>query len=335
MSDIIDVAKLAKVSIATVSRYLNTPDIVKPSTQKRIKEAIDELGYRPSPIARNMRKQESKYIAMLLEDMSNPFYTEVLNGAEFAAIKHGYNIVVLNINKEEEKKDYYFDLIYRRGFIGAIYCFTMNEEDEKLLINLKNKGVHFCLIENELFKDKYVCINTNNYSGGYEGAKFLIGKKHKKIAIVSADSFFDQMNARKAGFIDALNDNTLEYDPDLFFYTDLSIDGGMKIGEKILDKKDEFSAIFSFSDIISIGLMKYLRKNGIRVPQDVSILSFDDIEWSKIVEPPLTTIHQRKRKLGLEAVECILKSINGNDSQDSIILDTYIVERETVKDMNK
>ena len=334
MSDIIDVAKLAKVSTATVSRYLNTPEIVKQSTRRRIQEAINELGYSPSPIAQSMRSQATRYIAIVLEDMSNPFYTEVLNGAEYSALKNGYNIVVLNINREKEKRNYYFDIIRRRGFIGVIYCFTMYEEDEKILSRLKGEGVHFALIENELFKDRYICINTNNYNGGYQAGEYLIQNGHRDIAVIGASSFHDQMNSRKEGFIDSMKDHSIDYDPDLIFDTPLNIDGGIKIGEEIYKNINKLTAVFCFSDIISIGLMRFLKSKNINIPDDVSILSFDDIEWAKIVTPPLTTIHQRKRKLGLEAVESVIRSIKGDSKLESIILDTYIVERETVKNIN-
>ncbi len=335
MSDIIDVAKLAKVSTATVSRFLNKPEVVKSSTRKRIQEAIKELGYRPSPIAQSMRRQATKYIALVLEDMSNPFYTEVLNGAEYSALENGYNIVVLNINKEQDKKNYYFDIIYRRGFTGVIYCFTMHEEDEEILKKLNDEGVHFALIENELFKEKYTCINTNNYKGGYQAAEYLLKNGHKQIAAIGASSFHDQMNSRKEGFIDCLKDNSVDFNQDLLFETSLSIDGGIKIGEDIYNNRKRFTAVFSFSDIISIGLMRYLKSKSINIPDEISLLSFDDIEWAKIVTPPLTTVHQRKRKLGLKAVESVVKSINGDLKQESIILDTYIIDRETVKDINQ
>jgi len=335
VSNIKDVAKLAKVSIASVSRYLNSPEIVKPSTRMRIQEAIKALNYRPSIIAQSMRNQATKYIAMILEDMSNPFYTEVLNGAEHRALESGYNIVVLNTNKDVKKKNYYYDIIFRRGFIGVIYCLTMYKEDEKILKNLKMKDIHFVLIQNELFKNKHTCVNTDNFKAAYDGTNYLISSGHKDIAIVGFNSFYDQVDSRRGGYTKALSENSIKYDPSIVFDTELSIDGGIEIAKEIIKLKNEITAIFCLSDLIAIGVIKYFNSKNIRIPEDISILGFDDIEWSKVMEPGLTTIHQRKKTLGYNAVGAIISSINSSKLQDSIILDTYIVKRETVKEKNR
>jgi DNA-binding LacI/PurR family transcriptional regulator len=334
MSNIKDVAKLAGVSIASISRYLNRPEIVSPATRKKIQEAIMQLNFRPSAIAQSMRNQSSKYIALVLEEISNPFYTEVLNGAEECALKNGYSIVVLNINKDLNKKMLYNDIIFRRGFVGVIYCFSMVESDEKILNNLKRKSIYFALIENEMFKDKFLCINTNNYKAGYDGTEYLVKKGHKKIAFVGFNSFSDQVNMRKKGYFDALEKYSIKNDPALIYETGLSFDGGFKIAELLKRSINDYTAIFCCSDIIAIGIIKYFHKNGIKVPADVSIMGFDDIEWSKIIEPELTTIHQHKQELGYKAVEKIILSIDKNQKQGSVILDAEIVERESIRDIN-
>jgi len=331
LTDIKDVAKLAKVSIASVSRYLNKPEIVKPLTRKRIQEAINILGYRPSLIAQSMRSQASKYIAMILEDMSNPFYTDVLNGAEESALESGYNIVVLNINRDIKKKEYYSDIVFRRGFAGVIYCFTMYKEDEKILKNLKDKDIHFVLIENELFKDKYTCINTDNFKAGYKGTEYLINKGHKNIAIVGFNSFHDQVNSRKKGYVEALREYSLKYNPEFVFNTTLNIEGGEKIGEEVYKKINKLDSVFCFSDLIAVGLMKKLKSLKVKIPDDISILGFDNIELTKIVDPTLSTVHQKKKLLGAKAVESIISSKNNTEEINSIILDVKIIERESIK----
>lgn len=331
MTNIKDVARLAEVSIASVSRYLNSPELVKPITRQNIQEAIKELNYRPSVIAQSMRNQNSRYIALVLEEISNPFYTEVLNGAEECALKNGYNIVVLNINKDLNKKMLYYDIVFRRGFVGVIYCFSMQENDERILNNLKKKEIHFVLIENEIFKDKFLCVNTNNYKAGYDCTKYLLEKGHKNIAFVGFNRFSDQINARKQGYLDALIEHSINKDDSIIFETDLSVEGGLKIAKKLEKDINKFTAIFCCSDTIAIGVIKYFDKVNIKVPDDISILGFDDIEWAKIINPALTTMHQRKKELGYKAVEKIILMIGKSRKQKSIILDAYIVERETVK----
>jgi DNA-binding LacI/PurR family transcriptional regulator len=334
MSNIKDVAKLAGVSIASISRYLNNPEIVKPSTRTIIQEAIATLNFRPSEIAQSMRNQNSRYIALVLEEVSNPFFTEVLNGAEECALKNGYSIVVLNINKDLNKKMIYNDIVFRRGFVGVIYCFSMTESDEKILDNLRKKDIKFVLVDNEIFKEKFLCINTNNYKAGFVATEYLINKGHKKIAFVGFNRFSDQINVRKKGYLDALVKHHIESRDSLIYETDLSVDGGIKIAKILEENISDFTAIFCCSDTIAIGVTKYFYKNGIKVPSDVSIVGFDDIEWSKIVEPTLTTVHQYKKELGCKAVEKIILLAEGSKKQKSVIIDAEIVERESVADIN-
>lgn len=335
MANIKDVAKLAEVSTASVSRYLNVPEKLKQATRIRIQEAIKILSYRPSIIAQSMRSQSSRYIAMILEDVSNPFYAEILHGAEQCARENNYNIVVINVSKDKKKEKVYYDILFRRGFVGVIYCFSMDESDEKILKTLKRRGVPLVLVDNELFKNKYTCINTDNYKAAYNGTKYLIDKGHKRIALVCFNKFYDQVNLRKKGYIDALLDNSIEYNPSFVYETDLSMDGGMKIAGEVSKEINKYTAIFCISDYVAIGMLKYFNKNNIRIPEDISILGFDDIEWTKIVTPALTTIHQKKKKLGYLSVEKVISFLEKKHNKNLLIeLDTFIVERESVRSIS-
>jgi len=333
MANINDVANLAKVSTASISRYLENPEKITPELRKRIKDAIEKLNYSPSIIARGMRKQNTKFIALVVEDIASPAYAEIVHGAEQYASENNYNIVIINMKKDRGK---IFDEISSgNAFFGAIFYFQIYTDDEKYLINLVNRNFPFVITHSELLKNKYLSVSHNNYKAAYDGTEFLIKKGHKKIAIVELSSFVDVVEARKKGFIDALNDNSINYDPSICFKADLSIEGGFKTGEDILKEINKFSAIFCFSDYVAIGLLKYLIKNNVKVPDDISLLGFDDIEWTKITSPALTTVHQRKRKLGYLSMDRLITSINKKDDSNlSIILDSFVVERDSIKDIN-
>lgn len=334
MVNIKDVSKLAGVSIATISRYLNNPEKLKPETNKKVENAIKILNFIPSAIAQGMRTQQSRYIAIVLEDMTNPFYTEVLYGAEQCARQNNYNIVVFNTIKDKQKK--YLDILFERNFFGVVYCASIDEDNEKILIALKKRNIPLILIDNESLKNNYSCINTDNYKASYMGTKYLIDKGHKRIGLVCFNKFLDQIEVRKKGYIDALQDNFIEYDSSFIYKTDLSIKGGIKIASEILKEINRFTALFCLSDYIAIGMLKYFNNNKKNVPNDISILGFDDIEYSEIVEPGLTTIHQKRKKLGFLSVEKIISFLNKRPKNNLLIeLSTYIVERESVKDISE
>jgi len=333
MTNIKDVGNLARVSTASVSRYLEDPDKVTPELRKRIKDAVEKLNYSPSIIARGMRKQNTKFIALVVEDIASPAYAEMVNGAEQYASENNYSIVIINMKKDREK--IFNEISSGNAFIGAIFNFQLYPEDEKYLINLQNKNFPFVITHSESLKNKYLSVSNNNYKATYDGTEFLIKNGHKKIAIVELNSFIDVVEARKKGFIDALNKNSINYDPTICFKTDLSIEGGFKVGEEIIKAINKFTAVFCFSDYVAIGLLKYLIKNNIKIPDDVSLLGFDDIEWTKVTSPALTTVHQRKRKLGYLSMDRLINFINKKDDSNlSIVLDSFVVERDSVKDIN-
>ncbi|MCL5986352.1 MAG: LacI family transcriptional regulator [Actinobacteria bacterium] len=335
MVNIKDVAKKANVSTASVSRYLNNPELLKEITKEKIKDAVKGLNYRPSLIAQGMRKQTSTYILLVLEDIVNPFYTKVLNGAQQLAADEGYHLVVLDEERCKEK-NFFSDILLSGGFTGVIYCMSMNENDGEILKELKKAGIPIVLIDNELFKKNFTSINTNNHGAAYRGTKYLIEKGHKNIALVCFNKFHDQVEERVRGYKDALHDNFIMYNPSNIYTTDLSVKGGEAVAKKILEelKLKRYTAIFAVSDAIAIGIMKYFNRNNVNIPDEISILGFDDISWCEIVTPSLTTIHQKSTKLGSLAVKKLIDMIEKRQKKEVLIeLDTFIVERESVKDL--
>lgn len=331
MANIKDVANLALVSIASVSRYLKDPESVGTKIGARIKDSMEKLNYTPSIIAQSMRNQKTRNVCLIVEDITSPAYSEIVHGAEKCANEHNYNMVIINI-KNKNKNTIYNDILSGRKYVGLVLSYYIVPEDEIFLIKLKEKKIPFVLNHSELFKDKYNSIVNNNYKGGYEGTKHLIEKGHKKIALLEINSFRDIVEARKKGYIDALSDHFIRYNPSFSYVTDLSIEGGMNIGKKILKDVKKYTAIFCLSDYIAIGLLKCFIKSKIKVPDEISLLGFDDIEWAKVITPSLSTVHQRKRKLGYLSMERIISFLeSGETKNSSVVLDTYVVERETVK----
>lgn len=335
MATIKDVAKSARVSVASVSRYLNSPEVLREGTKQRIKEAIKLLHYSPSAIAQGMRHQNTKTIALIIEDIENPFYSKVLSGAQRSAANQGYNLVVLT--EYGKSSNLYPDLLLRNGFVGAVYCISMDRKDAQVLSDLKANNIPVVLIDNELFKNEFTTINTDNFKGAYIGTKYLISKGHRNIALVCFTKFHDQVAKRIQGYKEALRQSLIEYKDDNVYETELSLSGGMKIAERLSReiKSKGYTAVFAISDLVAIGIIKYFVNNGITIPGEVSILGFDDISWSEITIPSLTTVHQRLSKLGYLAVKQLVYSLKRPNMKSSLIeLSTHIVERDSVRALN-
>lgn len=329
-----DIAKLSDVGITTVSRYLNTPDLVKPYTRDKIKKVIEEVGYYPSGIARGMRNRKTKNLVIFLETIESPFYIDVLFGAEQCAVEKGYNLFIFNYNKDKNKKEFCKDILFNRNYDGVVFCCDIDKNDEILFKRLLDNGIEIVFINAEIFKDKFNLVSINNYQAAFDGTQYLINKGHQKIALVSSNITKFLFDIRIHGCRDALKQNSIDIDDSSIYETDLSIYGGYMAAQEISKHLEKYTAIFCLSDFIALGIINYFNENNIRVPDDISLLGFDDIMFSKITYPPLTTIHQKKKKLGYLAVEKLIgllnKELKGNIS---IVLDTYLVERKSVKDI--
>lgn len=333
-----DVAKLAKCSIASVSRYLNNPELLTPETQKRVSDAIKTLNYHPSAIAQGMRKQSSKYIAMIIENITNPVFAEILKGAEQCVSENDYDIVFLSTKKGLKEKTIR-NILFSRDFIGIVVCVYIDEENREIINTLKERGIPVVVIGNKIFKDNFASILSDDYKAFYDGTKYLIDKGHKDIALVCVNMYHEIVDLRKKGYMDALADNSIKYDPGAVYIPDHSIEdsieGGMQVAKKIIeDGINKYTAIFCLSDYIAVGILKYLINNNIKVPEDISILGYDNIELAKIVTPGLTTIHQKKKKMGYLATKKIIEFFEKKQPKKTLIeLSTKIVERESVKDI--
>jgi len=202
---------------------------------------------------------------------------------------------------------------------------------------LKANNIPVVLIDNELFKGEFTTINTDNLKAAYTGTKYLISKGHNNIALVCFTKFHDQVAKRIQGHQQALEESSLEYSNDNVYETELSLTGGMRIAERLAKevKIKKYTAIFAISDLIAIGIIKHFVNNGITIPGEVSILGFDDISWSEITIPSLTTVHQRLSRLGYLAVRQLVYSLKRPNTKCSLIeLSAHIVERDSVRAIN-
>lgn len=326
MSTISEVAKLAGVSVATVSRVMNNPKIVTKNTRAKVESAINELSYEPNVLGRNLRTSESRLLLTLIPSISNPFYTEIMNGIEDAALELGYNILLCETNSNPIRQATYFNLIKNKLADGIIAMDPTVDKEELLLLS-QNYPVVKCSEHDKNGTIPYVTIN--NVTAAYDAVKHLINLGHKKIALINVKGDFQYAIERRLGYEKALKEFNIPINPNFIFDTDrLTFDQGQLAMRSLLHSKDRPTAVFAVSDIIAIGALKEINEVGLRIPHDIALIGFDKISFSDMTHPTLTTISQPRYDMGMKSVSMLIDKIKGK-SVKNIILDHELVIRDS------
>jgi len=328
MSTIQDVAKKAGVSVATVSRVINNSPSVTEATYKKVMQAIEELDYKPNLLGRNLRRTETRMILVLLPTISNPFYSKIVKGIEKVARENGYNILLCNTDSKIDIERDYLKLLKNRLSEGAIFMAPVIERDELSELSRKYPIVQCCEYKEEAHVS-YVTID--NFSAAYKAVQYLIGLGHKRIGMISCKNNYISTIQRKEGYKKALEDGGLVFSEDLIKFGNYGFKSGIRAAKQFLSKKDNVpTAVFTISDSMAIGAIRCFKENGLKVPEDISVIGFDDITYASMYDPMLTTVSQPQVELGCEAMELLLAQIRGDINEPkSIFLDYELIIRES------
>jgi LacI family transcriptional regulator len=325
-----DVAKEAGVSIATVSRVLNDVDVVNEETKKKVQEAIKKLGYRPNIVARSLKTQKSRTIGIIIPDISNQFYPEIVRGAEDVANIYNYNIMLCNTDLDPEKEMEYLKVLREKMVDGVIYMSNSLETD--IIDLIKNLQLPVVLVETTDLENTFPSVTIDNEKAAFDSTSYLINKGNKKIAYIG--TYQDAVNAatyRFSGYKSALSKFGIEFDEKLCQFGGLKAQDGYEAIKKILDNS-EVDAVFCASDEIAMGAINALRDVGKNVPAEVDVIGFDDIYSASIFYPKLTTIAQPTYDMGSVGMRMLIKIINGAELvQHHFVLPHEIVERDSCK----
>lgn len=325
-----DVAKEARVSIATVSRVLNNIDVVNEDTKQRVKDAIEKLGYRPNIVARSLKTQKTRTVGIIIPDISNQFYPEIVRGAEDVANIYDYNVMLCNTDLDKEKEIEYLKILKEKMSDGVIYMSsTMNEDVYKVLEDLNLSAV---LIENSDPSGKIPSVSIDNEKAAFDGVSYLIKKGNKKVAYIGTDKNNNNLSAlRYKGYTKALEKNGMAIDENrVCFCGSKAKDGNSSMG-RILDAA-EVDAVFCTGDEIAMGAINCLREKGIKVPEQVDVVGFDNVYFSAIFYPKLTTVAQPMYDMGSVGMRMLIKKINNEEPEaKNYVLDHEIIERDSCK----
>lgn len=325
-----DVAREAGVSIATVSRVLNDVDVVNEETKKKVLAAIKKLGYRPNIVARSLKTQKTRTIGIIIPDISNQFYPEIVRGAEDVANIYDYNIMLCNTDLDIEKEMEYLKVLKEKMSDGVLYMSNSLEGDMLKLI--KQLQIPMVLVETANDKEDIPSVTIDNEKAAYDGVTYLINKGNKKIGYIGASE--DMANAsavRYKGYKRALQENNLPIDKERTYFSNLKAKDGYE-GINIILDKTEIDSIFCSSDEIAMGAINALRDRGIKVPENVDVMGFDNIYSASIFYPKLTTVAQPIYDMGSVGMRMLIKLIN-NQKMDNTnyVLPHQLIERDSCK----
>jgi len=327
MPNIRDVAEKAQVSVTTVSHVINGTRFVEPKTIERVKQAIVALGYRPNSLARSLRRGETRTIGLLIPDNSNPFFAEVARVVEDAGFKKGYSVILCNSDLSEEKEEAYLEVLLSKQIDGLILISSSNHPER--LQRLLDAGVPLVIVDRELglSVDKVL---VDNEQGGYLAGQYLLQLGHRRIGCIAGPSEVNPSAGRLAGFKRALWEAGVELPDEAVVASDFRYDGGAQAMTTLLQQKLNLSAVFATNDTMAIGALTALRAAHLRVPNDISLIGFDNIPLSEAVIPSLTTIAQPIKEIGQLSVALLLERIKNSSNQPkTTLLSTVLVERQS------
>jgi len=310
-----DVAKLAKVSQSTVSRVLNgTKDGISISeeTQQRVMDAIKTLGYYPNLHAGSLRGQKTRMIAMMIADIANPFYHPMVRAVQDVARTHRYDVMITNTDHMSEGETHFMESVIRRPVDGLIMVpIHLDDADFELL--LARTGVPVVTLGQHVNHPQVDTVFGSDDRATFDGIKWLIQERgHKRIGFIGVTTTIAAGHRRKMAFLDALQDADLPINPDLFEEGDWSPESGERAMRSFLALPQPPTAVFAVNDLMAIGAMEAVQKAGLRIPEDIAILGFDDIPTALWVRPRLTTIAQYPAEIGRVMAEALFERLQGD-----------------------
>ncbi|PSW25891.1 HTH-type transcriptional repressor PurR [Photobacterium swingsii] len=334
MATIKDVARMAGVSTTTVSHVINKTRFVAEATQKKVLTAVDELNYAPSAVARSLKCNTTRTIGMLVTKSTNPFFAEVVHGVEEYCYKEGYTLILCNTEGNLSKQRDYLRMLAEKRVDGLmVMC---SDLDQRLLDLLERQNDLPMVVMDwgpeSPHTDK---IQDNAAIGGYVAIKHFIENGHTKIGCLSGHNEKSTCRERLKGFQKAMDEANLSVNEDWVIEGDFECETAVKAAEQFIAMKERPTAIFCFNDIMAMAMISTFVQHGIRVPEDISIIGYDNIELAPFFSPPLTTIHQPKRRLGKTAIEILMERVKDKKHENRIFeMSPELVVRKSVHKLN-
>ena len=328
MATMKDIARLAQVSTSTVSHVINGSRFVSDEIREKVMRIVVELNYTPSYIARSLKVKATKTIGLLVTATNNPFFSEVMAGVEQYCQKNQYNLIIATTGGDAKRLQQNLQTLIHKQVDGVLLMCgdSRFQADMELTVPLPLVVMDWWFTE--LNADK---ILENSEYGGYLATKSMVDVGHQKIGIITGNLRKSVAKNRLQGYKKALSEANIVLNPDWIVESHFDFEGGIVGAQKLLALSDRPTAIFCCSDTIAIGAYQAIQNQGLRIPQDISIMGYDDIELARYLFPSLSTISQPKAELGKLAVETLLQRIQEpNENYRTLVLEPTCILRESI-----
>jgi DNA-binding LacI/PurR family transcriptional regulator len=322
------VAARARLSTATVSRAMNQSDLVRPQTAEKVQRAIRELGYYPNTQARALVSGKTRMFGLIISDIVNPFFPELVKSFEFAAIRHGYEVIVANTDYSSERMGLCVRRMIERRVDGV--AIMTSEIDRHLLSELEQHRLPIVFLDTGRVKPLISNISVDYDRGISEAVRHIVSLGHKRIGFVSGPLSLKSARIRRSAFLKCMAGCGIRDTGQTTVEGNHKIDGGQNAMVQLLSLAHPPTAVLTSNDLTAIGALRAINRAGLRVPEDISVVGFDDIELSQFTQPPLTTIRLSRDELGRNAFALLYQSVQGPKRKGHrITIGTSLVLRES------
>jgi LacI family transcriptional regulator len=330
MTTIREVARLAGVAPITVSRVINKTGYISDETRHKVEDAVAELGYVPNTLSQSLRWKQTGMLALVLTDVTNPFWTTVARGVEDAASEAGYHVILCNTDESPEKQKSYLKALFQKRVDGILLVPARDEvEDIEQACKLQVPLVVLDRRLSQLLTDSVRC---DSEDGAYQLTRLLLARGHRRIALLTGSPHVATAVDRLTGYRRALSEAGIGAIDDLVFFGDFTLASGLEMARQVLALDPRSTAIFAANNFIALGVLKTLHASGLRVPEDVSVVGFDDLPVSMLIDPVLTVAAQPAYEMGVQATKMLVQRLAGAGPEyvQDVVLPVTIVERKSV-----
>lgn len=325
-----DVAMKAKVSTATVSRALMNPDKVSQSTRNRVEQAAVEVGYLPQATGRNVKRNESRTILVIVPDICDPFFSELIRGIEVTAASHGYLVLIGDCAHQNQQEKTFVNLIITKQIDGMLLLGSRLPFDASIE---EQRNLPPMVMANKFAPElELPTVHIDNLTAAFNAVNYLHELGHQRIGCIAGPEEMPLCHYRLQGYVQALRRCGVTVDPHYIARGDFTFEAGGNALRQLFELPQPPTAVFCHSDVMALGALSWAKRQGIKVPDDLSIIGFDNIALAEFCDPPLTTVAQPRFEIGREAMLLLLDQIHGqNVNSGSRLMDCELILRGTTR----
>lgn len=329
MATIKDVARMAGVSTATVSHVLNNTRYVSEETRSLVLEAVSRLGYRPSGVARSLTTKQTHLVGLLISDVTNPFFSELVRGTERRLAAHGYHVIVCNTDEQPDREADYLEFLYSRRVDGLVVAST--GADQALYEVFRQQGVPMVFVDRRPPAPVGPFVGVDNEAIAYRATRYLLDMGHRRIGFLGRNVQLSTVLGRMAGYERALAEDGLPLNDELCRQADHSLAGARQCAEALVAAQPPPTAILTANHIMALAVLQVLASKRIRCPQDMSLVCFDDHAWAPLFTPPLTVVRMPIDAFCDYTVDTLLAGLRlSADGRQATELADQVLEAELV-----